>query len=148
MTIGNIIRDRDATAWFLMILALAVHVIDEAISGFLPFYNQTVLNLRNSLGFFPMPIFSFGLWFGGLIALVVIGLSLTPKTAQGGRFIQRLTLAFGIIMILNALAHLLGSIYFGRLLPGFWSSPFLLATALFMVYRRLRGSKSHNLSSC
>src|SRR5947207_12200454 len=46
-------------AWILMCAALAIHVIDEALTGFLAVYNPTVLALRDKLGFWPMPTFQF-----------------------------------------------------------------------------------------
>ena len=42
----------------MMTTAIAVHVFDEAMTGFLPFYNSSVAALRERLGFFPAPTFS------------------------------------------------------------------------------------------
>ena len=61
--------------------------------------------------------------------------ALTLLVIRGGTFIRILTTVLGILMILNGLGHMLGSVYFGRLLPGFWSSPFLLVTAVYVVIR-------------
>jgi hypothetical protein len=36
-------------------------------------------------------------------------------------------------MFLNGLAHSLGSVYFGRLLPGVYSSPLLLAASVWLL---------------
>ena len=54
-------------AWILLCLALALHVFDEARTGFLDVYNPTVLAMRERLGWWPMPTFSFGVWLAGLI---------------------------------------------------------------------------------
>ena len=40
-------------AWIALCLAFALHVIDEASTGFLSVYNPTVLALRAKLGFWP-----------------------------------------------------------------------------------------------
>jgi hypothetical protein len=42
-------------------------------------------------------------------------------------------------MIANALGHIVGSIYFGRLIPGFWSSPLLLPAAVYVSLRGFKG---------
>jgi hypothetical protein len=110
-TVMSIFNNKNVTAWMLMVSAVALHVIDETSHDFLPFYNRLVLDLRNQLGFFPAPTFSFGIWIGGV------------------------TTALGILMIANALGHIIGSIYFERLIPGFWSSPLLLPAAVFVVVR-------------
>jgi hypothetical protein len=46
----------------MMWIALAIHVTDEALTGFLAVYNPTVLALRAKLPFFPMPTFEFREW--------------------------------------------------------------------------------------
>lgn len=135
-----IIRNKNVTAWTLLVSAVGLHVIDEALTDFLDFYNPLVFGLRENLGFFPMPTFPYGLWLAGLIIAVAIGFALTPAVDRGSRFIRILTIVIGIIMIGNGFGHMLGSLYFGRLLPGFWSSPFLLAAAVFVVVRGFRGS--------
>ena len=42
-------------------------------------------------------------------------------------------------MIVNAFSHFFGSIYFGKVFPGTWSSPFLLAAALFVTIQGFMG---------
>ncbi|UCB51503.1 MAG: hypothetical protein JSV10_05730 [Candidatus Zixiibacteriota bacterium] len=140
MSNRNVLKSKNAVAWVLMISAVAVHVFDETVSDFLPFYNELALNLRERLGLFPLPTFTFGTWLGGLIAAIIICFSLTPIVNRGGRFIRAFTTILGIIMVANALGHMLGSLYFGRLLPGFWSSPLLLVTAVFVVIRGFSGA--------
>jgi hypothetical protein len=126
---------RTATAWLAMVTAVGVHVIDEALTGFLAFYNPLVLSMRQRFGFFPMPIFTFPVWIAGLTLAVLIGFALTPAVARGGRVIRVVCGSLSVLMIGNACGHMLGSVYFGRLLPGFWSSPFLLAASVWMLVR-------------
>ena len=135
MTIRNPLKNKNAAAWVLMISAVAIHVIDEASTGFLPLYNNVAQSLRASLGLSFPPMFSFETWLGGLITAVIIGFALTSLVSRGGRFIRVFTTILGILMVVNALGHMLGSVYLGRLLPGFWSSPFLLVTAVLVVVR-------------
>ena len=65
-------------------LALALHVADEALTGFLSFYNPMVESLRSRFGWWPMPTFEFGPWLGGLIVAVIL-LSLLARFAFEGR---------------------------------------------------------------
>ncbi len=134
------LSNRDVLAWVLFISALALHVFDEAMTDFLPFYNQTVLSLKERFGFFPVPTFTFQSWLTGLITLIVIGYLATIKVAQGGRVIRTVTVVLGFLMIANALGHLLGSLYFGRMLPGLLSSPILLAASVWVMIRGIRKS--------
>jgi hypothetical protein len=125
-----------------LVSAVAVHVLDEATTGFLPFYNQTVMELRERLGFFPAPTFSFGVWLGGLVIAVVVGFAMTPVVRRGGRVVRAIAIVFGILMVANAMGHLLGSAYLGTTLPGMWSSPILFAAAAWMVFQGLKGQWS------
>jgi hypothetical protein len=122
-----------------MVSAVGFHVLDEALTDFLPFYNQLVSEIREGVGFFPMPTFSFGSWLTALIIAIAIGYSLIPLVNHGGKFIRVFTTALGLLMIANALGHLLGSVYFGKIIPGMWSSPFLLLAAFYVVIRGFRG---------
>jgi hypothetical protein len=138
-TIHSLLKNKSGVAWVLMISAISIHVFDEAVTDFLPFYNRLALNLRESLGFSLLPVFSFEAWLGGLIAGIIMCFSLTPLVDRGGRLIRTFVLLLGVLMVANALGHMVGSAYVGRLLPGFWSSPFLLVTAAFVVVCALSG---------
>ncbi len=110
------------------------------MTGFLPFYNSSVAALRERLGFFPAPTFSFEVWLGGLIAGILLCVGMTGLVGRGGSTMRRAAIALGVLMILNALGHLLGSLYFWRILPGAYSSPLLLFAASFMILRGVRGN--------
>ncbi len=49
-----------------------------------------------------------------------------------------ITVVVGVLMIGNGMGHILGSAYMGQLLPGFWSSPFLILAAILVVANGLR----------
>ena len=132
--------NKNVTAWFLLVTAMVLHVLDEALTDFLDFYNPLVRNLRESLGFFPMPTFSFGIWLTLLIVAIIAGYALIPVVNRGGSIIRIITTVIGIVMVANGLGHTLGSIYSERILPGFWSSPLVLAAAVFVVIRGVRGN--------
>ena len=66
--------NRNAIAWLLMVTAVGVHVIDEALTGFLPFYNAQVLAMRARFGFFPAPTFTFRVWIPGFHSRLLPGL--------------------------------------------------------------------------
>lgn len=134
--------NRNAIVWLLLVSAVGIHVIDEALTGFLPFYNAQVLALRARFGFFPAPIFTFPVWITGLALAVTTGFVLTRVVARGGRIIRAVCGFLSILMIGNACGHMLGSVYFGRFLPGFWSSPWLLVTSVWMLARVIGGNWS------
>jgi hypothetical protein len=49
-------------AWVALTLALARHVADEALTGFLDVYNPIVRSMRDRVEWFPMPTFTFEVW--------------------------------------------------------------------------------------
>jgi len=121
-------------AWVFLALALALHVLDEALTGFLPLYNSIVQSLRDSYAWVPLPMFSFPVWIGGLSLGVLILLSLSPLVFAGRNFLRPVSYILGIIMVANAIGHIGASFYWGILVPGVFSSPILLLAALALLH--------------
>lgn len=136
-------------AWVLLALALAVHVTDEALTGFLAVYNPTVLAMRAKLGFWPMPTFGFREWLVGLAFGVILMLALSPFVFRGARWIRPIFYVLAIIMLGNAfshtaatiLGHTVSSVRFPRPAPGFYSSPLLLIASVYALVQ-LRHTRS------
>lgn len=127
------LRVRHGLAWVALCLALAVHVTDEALTGFLPFYNSNVLAVREHLPFLRLPTFTFEVWLTGLVEAIIVLLALSPFAFYGKRFMATLSFPFALVMLFNGLLHVAGAIYFGRLVPGLFSSPLLLAGATYLL---------------
>jgi hypothetical protein len=135
-------------AWALLAVALAVHVGDEAATGFLSVYNPTVSALRSRLGFWPMPTFEFREWLFGLLGFVGLLLVLSPFAFRGARWIRPIFYVLVMIMFFNGVGHTLATIFgqtvstvhFSRPAPGFYSSPLLFASSIygFVQLRRTR----------
>ncbi len=115
-------------------LALAVHVFDEAMTDFLSVYNPTVQAIRERFPFFPMPVFTFDVWLTGLITAIIILLLLSPFAFRQRRWMKRISYPFAILMLLNGLGHIAGSFYLGRLMPGVYSTPLLLAASIYLLW--------------
>ena len=130
-------------AWIALCLAFALHIADEALTGFLSVYNPTVMAMRQRVAWFPMPVFEFGEWLAGLMAANLLLLCLSVFAFRGSRWLRPLAYIFAIIMLLNGLGHTLGtilgrtvaSVHFARPMPGFYSSPALFAASLYMLFR-------------
>jgi hypothetical protein len=124
---------RHAWAWVFLTLALALHVTDEALTDFLSFYNPMVNAIRARLAWFPMPTFTFDVWIRGLITALAALLVLSVLAFRGARWMVWLSYPYAVLMALNGLGHMLGSAYYGRPLPGVYSSPGLLAAAIWLL---------------
>jgi hypothetical protein len=129
-------------AWVSFCFALALHVTDEALTGFLSIYNPTMIALRERFGFWPMPTFAFREWLIGLITLIVLLFALSPWMFRNARWVRPIAFFFVVVAgILNAcghtiatiLGHTVSSVTFPRPAPGFYSSPLLFATACFVL---------------
>jgi hypothetical protein len=136
-------------AWVAFCLALALHVADEALTGFLFVYNPTILALRPHDWWFP-PTFEFRVWLTGLILAIVIGLALSPLFFRGARWVRPIGYFLAVVVgIFNALGHITGTILgrtvatvtFPRPMPGFYSSPFLLAASVYLLVQLAAGRK-------
>jgi hypothetical protein len=122
-----------ARAWLLLVGALGLHVFDEALTGFLEFYNPLVGRIRSRVGWFPMPAFTFDAWLTGLVIAVVLLATLTPVIRRGSGVARAISYFFSALMFLNGLGHLGGSVYFERWLPGATSAPLLLVASTMLA---------------
>jgi hypothetical protein len=129
-------------AWIFLCLAVAVHVADEAANGFLLIYNPTVIALRQRLGFWPMPTFTFQEWLTGLAVGILLLAALTPFAFRNASWMRPIIYFCAVVLcILNACGHTLGTIFgrtvstvhFSRPAPGFISSPILLAAGIYAL---------------
>jgi hypothetical protein len=136
-------------AWVALTVAFALHVIDEASTGFLNVYNPTVTAMRARFAWFPMPTFQFREWLVGLIVAVAICFALTPLAARNATGLRPLAWFYALIMFFNGMGHSLFTILghtvrtvtFPRPAPGFYSSPFLLMGSVWLIVQ-LRKTKS------
>lgn len=135
--------------WFALTVAFALHVFDEATTGFLGVYNPTVSALRARWAWFPMPTFEFREWLVGLSVAVVLCFALTPLALRGVRGLRPFAWIYAVIHLLNALGHTLGTIYghtvasvtFPRPAPGFYSSPLLFIASIWLMVRLSRTAR-------
>ena len=130
-------------SWVGLVLALALHVADEALTGFVPLYNEVVTSIRRSTPWFPMPTFTFEGWLSGLIAAIVTLLALSPLFFSGHLWLRPLAYVLSVVLAANAVAHTMASLYWGTLAPGVYSSPlmFIAAIVLFVTTRRVWTSR-------
>ena len=125
-------------AWLYLTAALILHVLDEAIHNFLDVYLETVFAISAKLPDLPLPIFTVSSWITLLVVLTAFLLLLAPFAYREQGPIRLYAKVFAVIMLLNGLVHLLGSVVFNRLLPGLYSSPLLLLFALLLFRRAAR----------
>ena len=141
------VADRSfARPWLALTGALAVHVTDEALTGFLELWNPMVLRLRESIPWSPFPTFSFSIWLGGLTVLVLALFLLLPFAAAGAAWLRPSAYLYGAIMLLNGFGHLAASVVLGRRAPGVSSAPLLIAASVWLL-RRLMRSRAAGLGS-
>jgi len=140
---SSVASSRAGVAWLGFCAALALHVTDEALTGFLSVYNPTILAFRPYGWWFP-PTFEFRTWLTGLIVGVTILSALAPFFFRGARWVRPLGYLLAVMIgILNALGHITGtilghtlpSVRFSRPMPGFYSSPILLAASIYLLLR-------------
>jgi hypothetical protein len=134
---------RHWVAWMALCAALAIHVLDEAVTNFLAIYNPTVLTIRARYPSFPMPTFTFEVWIS-LLIFAILALSAASFFVWKGRWAMRpISYVFAGFMLLNGLLHIAGSFYMGTFLSGVYSSPLLLIASIFLIAR----TRAHALGS-
>ena len=123
-------------------IAIALHVTDEALTGFLSVYNPTVLALRARSGFWLMPAFDFREWLAGLTLGILVLAALSPFAFRNARWLRPLFYFCAVVTgIMNALGHTIATVVghtvstvqFPSPAPGFYSSPLLLVVSVYAL---------------
>lgn len=130
-------------AWVLLASSLGVHVADEALTGFLSVYNPTVIALRQEAPWLPLPVFRFDVWLGGLVLGIALLLALARFAFRGSSWLRPVAYVLATLMVFNALSHAtatlagrtFGAVRLAGPMPGFYSSPFLLAASVYLLVR-------------
>jgi hypothetical protein len=113
--------------------ALAIHVADEALSGFLSVYNPAVRAIRERVPFLPLPTFTFRIWLAGLVVAVIGLASLSPFAFARAAWMAVPASAVAVVMLGNGALHIGASLYRRRLMPGVSSAPVLIAAAVWLL---------------
>jgi hypothetical protein len=119
--------------------ALAVHVVDEALTNFLDVYNPAVLRIRETypwlFGRYPwlLPTFTFEVWLSLLIFAVVALVGVSFFVSRGRWAMRPISYVFAGVMLANGLLHIGISVYMGKFMSGVYTSPLLLAASLALI---------------
>ena len=129
--------------WLLLCLALAVHVVDGARSGFATTYSPSVVIA---------PMFGSRGELMGATLLVAVLLLLTPFAMRGSRWMRPLAYVLAALAILRgigivvAIGIVVSTHRFVEAIPGLYSSPLLVATAGSLLYQLRRTQRLSALS--
>jgi len=112
-------------AWLLLCAALAVHVADEASTGFLDLYNPAVIAMG-----LPALRFTFPVWIT-LLALAIVGLVILSYWVRRGTWwTVHAGYTFAFLVLANGIAHLSFSIHRHAWMSGAYTSLLLVAASL------------------
>jgi len=114
--------------------ALAIHVADEALTGFLELYNPTVRAVREQYPLLPLPTFTFETWLSLLIFAVAMLIASSFFVWKGRWAMRPISYAFAGFMLLNGFLHIVVSLYMREFVSGVYSSPLLLAASVALIY--------------
>jgi cation transport ATPase len=135
-------RRRHWLAWMALCAALAIHVADEALTGFLDRYKPIFRETR-------LPIFTFDVWLS-LLIFAVVALSAASYFVWKGRWAMRpISHVFAVFMLVNGLLHIAHSVYMREFMPGVYTSPLLIAASVALIvytwaYQRERARLAHD----
>ena len=132
---------RWALAWLGLTAALALHVADEALTGFLPLYNEVVSTARESYPWLPFPVFTFDGWLTMLVVAVIALAAFTLPALRGRRWLRPIAYFYAVLMIANGIGHLAASAHFEMWAPGTTSAPLLLLAGVLLMRETRRAAK-------
>ena len=140
------LRRRHWLAWMGLCVALAVHVADEALTGWLDWYNPTVRAIHEQypLVSILLPVITFEVFLSLLIFAVVMLTAVSYFVWKGRWAMRPISHVFAVVMLTNGLVHIAHSLYMRQLMPGVYTSPLLLIASIVLIiytraYQRARG---------
>ncbi|HTR25080.1 MAG TPA: hypothetical protein VMI10_13950 [Terriglobales bacterium] len=142
MTFGDS-RQQFGVTWLFFGYTLALHVLDEAAHDFLSFYNPNVIAIRRVWPSFFMPVFTFQSWVGTLLFALTLWLALAPLAFRCPQWMRILAVPVALVAgIANGCAHMVVSLYYGRMMPGVYSAPLMLLSGTLLLMVAVRGSSA------
>ena len=127
--------------------ALAIHVVDEAVTDQLAIYNSAVQAIRTRYPAILLPTFSFSMFLSLLIFAVVALAGVSVLVWKGKWAMRPISYVFAGVMFSNGVLHIAHSILMQQLMSGVYSSPLLLATSIMLIVAtraHKRSPKLHN----
>jgi len=122
-------------AWTAAVIALALHVVDEAAHDFLSWYNPIARRIRSRLGGFPFPpTFTLVTWLIGLAGAVLALAALAPAAFAHPGWMRLPGYALAVVHMGNGTLHIVASLLAKRRLPGLLSAPLLIGTGGWLWY--------------
>jgi EamA domain-containing membrane protein RarD len=133
-------------AWIALCAATAIHVADEAFTGFLAIYNPAVQEIRQQYPLLPLPTFTFEVWITLVTVGVIAMFALSIFVWQARRWTRLASYAFAGFMLLNGVLHIAVSVFAWKLVSGVYSSPLLIVVSLVLIgcsgWRKKESKKS------
>jgi hypothetical protein len=138
-------------AWISFCTALALHITDEALTGFLDVWNPTMAALHARWPWMFLLHFRFETWLGGMIAVIVVLYLCSGVFFHGGgvlrgpAYVVALPIGIGnglVHIVATVLGHTFPEVTFSRPAPGFYSSPFMIAAAVWLLVELRRTVKN------
>ena len=120
-------------AWMGLCGALAVHVADDALTGFLDFYNPAVRAVREKYPLLLLPTFNFDVWLSLMVFATVMLFAVSFFVWKGRWAMRPISHVFAVFMLVNGLLHIAVSIYMGKLVSGVYTSPLLIAASIALI---------------
>jgi hypothetical protein len=141
---------RLSRAWLIACCMLTLHVVDNAVTDFVGYYNSTVLALYGHFSWFPRLDTDFRTWLIAATCALIVPFALTSLVDRHLAVFARLAYVFAAYLLLDGCGHiaasLLGhtvpSVHFQGLSPGFYSSPFLVAASGFLFWTARKANQA------
>jgi hypothetical protein len=119
--------------WLALCFCLAVHVAEEAFTGFLPVYSDATRAVGDLFPYVTSPSLALAvsMWMGVAFIATLTGLS--PFAYRGASWMRVATIGVALVALANVSGHAGGSMLAGRVLPGTYTTPLLAAAGIYAL---------------
>lgn len=125
--------------WLVLCLTLAVHVLDEAVGGFILQVNGLLSGIARDREILGVPQFTSVGWLAALAVVVLLLLVFTGPVSRSAPLTRLLPHAVASVLLVNGLGHMALTLWVGQVVAGTLSSPLLLLVSTW-AFTNLRGA--------
>lgn len=124
--------DHWTTAWLVVCVVLAVHIVDEVVNGSFGLYEDVGRVLMIVFPSLELPPFQRDVWLVNLGGTLIVLFALTWWVRARSPLMATASYLLAAFATANGVLHLLAVAALKGLVPGAWTAPVLIAAGLYL----------------
>jgi hypothetical protein len=132
--------------WLALCLSLALHVAEEAYTGFLPAYGEATRAVGDLFPYVSSPSLAVAVSMWMSVVFVATLTVLVPLAYKGVAWMRPATVGVALVALANVSGHAGGSLFAGHAIPGVYTTPLLAIVGVYALAAAWRWTPDESCS--